>query len=453
MSCGFFFIPLVHSPPLVSLEKSMIARYTRPEMGKIWEDRNRFSIWLEIELLACEAQAQLGVVPKQAVKELREKASFEVGRIEEIERDVRHDVIAFLTNVGEHVGQAARYIHVGMTSSDVLDTCLAVQMKQAGELLLDGARRLADLLAHRAREFKRTIMVGRTHGVHAEPTTFGLKLALWYDEMRRNIARLETAVERIAVGKISGAVGTYAHLSPHVEEYVCRSLGLKPAPVSTQILQRDRHAEFLTTLAVIGSSLEKFATEIRHLQKTEVLEVEEFFSQGQKGSSAMPHKRNPITCERIAGLARVLRGNALAAMENVALWHERDITHSSVERIIIPDSCIVIDYMLNQMTEVIERLLVYPQKMMENLNRTHGLIFSQSVLLALTKKAMRREDAYRVVQTMAMDVWQTGRDFKQLLLHNDEVRSLLSSEEIEGLFDLQHAVRHVDYIFDRVGLT
>ncbi|MER3522652.1 MAG: adenylosuccinate lyase [Ignavibacteria bacterium] len=431
----------------------MIARYTRPAMGKIWEDRNKFSIWLEIELLACEAQAELGIVPKAAVKELREKASFDVRRIEEIEREVKHDVIAFLTNVGEHVGQAARYIHVGMTSSDVLDTCLAVQMKQAGELVLDDLRRLADVLARRAREFKKTIMVGRTHGVHAEPTTFGLKLALWYDETRRHIARLETAIERIAVGKISGAVGTYEHLSPHVEEYVCRKLGLKPAPVSTQILQRDRHAEFLTTLAVIGSSLEKFATEIRHLQKTEVLEAEEFFSEGQKGSSAMPHKRNPITCERIAGLARVLRGNAVAAMENVALWHERDITHSSVERIIIPDSCIVIDYMLSHMTDVIDRLLVYPHNMIKNLDCTHGLIFSQSVLLALTKKAMRREDAYRIVQATAMETWQTGKDFKELLLHNDEVRSVLSSEEIEGLFDVQHAIRNVDYIFDRVGLT
>jgi len=422
-------------------------------MGKIWEDRNKFSIWLEIELLACEAQAELGIVPKAAVKELREKASFDVRRIEEIEREVKHDVIAFLTNVGEHVGQAARYIHVGMTSSDVLDTCLAVQMKQAGELVLDDLRRLADVLARRAREFKKTIMVGRTHGVHAEPTTFGLKLALWYDETRRHIARLETAIERIAVGKISGAVGTYEHLSPHVEEYVCRKLGLKPAPVSTQILQRDRHAEFLTTLAVIGSSLEKFATEIRHLQKTEVLEAEEFFSEGQKGSSAMPHKRNPITCERIAGLARVLRGNAVAAMENVALWHERDITHSSVERIIIPDSCIVIDYMLSHMTDVIDRLLVYPHNMIKNLDCTHGLIFSQSVLLALTKKAMRREDAYRIVQATAMETWQTGKDFKELLLHNDEVRSVLSSEEIEGLFDVQHAICNVDYIFDRVGLT
>ncbi|HXG00240.1 MAG TPA: adenylosuccinate lyase, partial [Bacteroidota bacterium] len=371
----------------------MIARYTRPAMGRIWDDTNKFSIWLEIELLACEAQAALGVIPQEAVREMRAKAAFDVARIDEIEREVKHDVIAFLTNVGEYVGPAARFIHLGMTSSDVLDTCLAVQMKQSAELLLDGLNKLAEVLARRAREFKHTIMVGRTHGIHAEPTTFGLKLALWYDETRRNIARLQAARERIAVGKISGAVGTFEHLSPKVEEYVCEKLGLKPAPVSTQILQRDRHAEFLATLAVIGSSLEKFATEIRHLQKTEVLEAEEFFSKGQKGSSAMPHKRNPITCERIAGLARVLRGNALAAMENVALWHERDITHSSVERIVIPDSCILLDYMLALMTDVIDRLLVYPDNMMKNLQRTHGLIFSQSVLLALTRKQMKREDA------------------------------------------------------------
>lgn len=422
-------------------------------MGKIWEDQNKFSIWLEIELLACEAQAELGVIPKDAVQEMRRKAAFDIARIEEIEREVKHDVIAFLTNVGEHVGPAARFMHLGMTSSDVLDTCLAVQMKQAGEMLLEDLQKLAAVLARRAKEFKHTIMVGRTHGIHAEPTTFGLKLALWYDETRRNIARLQAAVERISVGKISGAVGTFEHLSPKVEEYVCRRLGLQPAPVSTQILQRDRHAEFLTTLAVIGSSLEKFATEIRHLQKTEVLEAEEYFSKGQKGSSAMPHKRNPITCERIAGLSRVLRGNALAAMENVALWHERDITHSSVERVIIPDSCILLDYMLTLTTDVIDRLLVYPDNMMKNLERTHGLIFSQSVLLALTKKEMRREDAYRVVQAAAMEVWQTGKDFKQLLLANEEVRRVLNKDELEELFDLNKSIRHVDDIFRRVGLT
>lgn len=431
----------------------MIARYTRPQMGKIWEDENKFRIWLEIELLACEAQAELGVIPPDAVRAMREKATFDVARIDEIEREVKHDVIAFLTNVGEYVGHEARFMHVGMTSSDVLDTCLAVQMKQSGELLLDGLVKLREVLARRAREFKHTIMVGRTHGIHAEPTTFGLKLALWYDETRRNIARLESAIGRISVGQISGAVGTFEHLSPRVEEYVCAKLGLKPAPVSTQILQRDRHAEFMSVLALIGSSLEKFATEIRHLQKTEVLEAEEYFSKGQKGSSAMPHKRNPITCERIAGLSRVLRGNAIAAMENVALWHERDITHSSVERVVIPDSCILLDYMVSLMTEVLDKLLVYPENMMKNLERTHGLIFSQSVLLALTNAGMKREDAYRIVQESAMEVWQAGKDFKELLLANAEIQRALGAQKMEEMFDLKKSVRNVEYIFERVGIA
>ncbi len=430
----------------------MIQRYTRPVMGRIWEDQNKYRIWLDIEILACEAQAELGVIPAEAVRVIRERATFDVARIEEIEGEVKHDVIAFLTNVGEYVGPEARFIHLGMTSSDVLDTCLAVQMKQSGELLLADLQELAEVLARRAREFKTTVMVGRTHGIHAEPTTFGLKMALWFDETRRNIDRLKAALERISVGQISGAVGTYEHLSPQVEEYVCRKLGLKPAPVSTQILQRDRHAEFMNTLALIGSSLEKFATEIRHLQKTEVLEAEEHFSKGQKGSSAMPHKRNPITCERIAGLSRVLRGNALASMENVALWHERDITHSSVERVVVPDSCILLDYMLSLTTDVLDRLLVYPANMKKNLDRTRGLIFSQSVLLALTRKGMKREDAYRVVQSAAMDVWQSGKDFKELLRSNAEVGTVLSPEDLEELFDLQKSTRHVDFVFHRVGL-
>lgn len=430
----------------------MIARYTRPVMGNVWEDRNKFSIWLEIELLASEAQAELGIIPKEAVHAMRKKSSFDVARIDEIEREVKHDVIAFLTNVAEYVGPEARFMHLGMTSSDVLDTCLAVQMKQSGELLMRGLQELKEVLARRAREFKYTIMVGRTHGIHAEPTTFGLKLALWHDEVRRNIARLAAAIERISVGQISGAVGTFEHLSPKVEEYVCEKLGLKPAPVSTQILQRDRHAEFVSVLAVIGSSLEKFATEIRHLQKTEVLEAEEYFSKGQKGSSAMPHKRNPITCERIAGLSRVLRGNALAALENVALWHERDITHSSVERVIIPDSCILLDYMLSLMTDVIDKLLVYPDNMMRNLERTHGLIFSQSVLLALTKKEMKREDAYRIVQTAAMEVWHTGKNFKDVLLADQDIVRVLGRETIGELFDLKKSIKNVDYIFHRAGL-
>jgi len=421
-------------------------------MGRIWEEQNKFQIWLDIELFACEAQAELGVIPREAVAAIREKAKFDIKRIDEIEQEVKHDVIAFLTNVGEYVGHEARYIHLGMTSSDVLDTCLSVQMKQSGEILLQGLTRLRDVLARRAVEFKSTVMVGRTHGIHAEPTTFGLKLALWFDETRRNIARLEAAIDRIAVGQISGAVGTFEHLSPKVEEYVCGKLGLRPAPVSTQILQRDRHAEFMSVLAVIGGTLEKIATEIRHLQKTEVLEAEEYFSRGQKGSSAMPHKRNPITCERIAGLSRVLRGNALAAMENVALWHERDITHSSVERIVVPDSCVLLDYMLALSADVIDRLLVYPETMRRNLEKTHGLIFSQSVLLALTRAGMKREDAYSTVQSSAMEVWQTGKEFKELLAANPDVAAVLGPKALDELFDISKSTRNVDYIFARVGL-
>ena len=430
----------------------MIPRYTRPAMGRIWDDHNKFQIWLDIEILACEAQAELGVIPKEAVEAIRSRASFDVARIEEIEKEVKHDVIAFLTNVGEHVGAEARFIHLGMTSSDVLDTCLAVQMKQSGETLVAGLLKLSDVLARRAKEFRNTVMVGRTHGIHAEPTTFGLKLALWYDETRRNIDRMRAAVNRISVGQISGAVGTYEHLSPKVEEYVCSRLGLTPAPVSTQILQRDRHAEFMAMIAVIGSSLEKFATEIRHLQRTEVLEAEEYFSKGQKGSSAMPHKRNPVTCERIAGLSRVLRGNALAAMENVNLWHERDITHSSVERIVIPDSCTLLDYMLALTTDVIDRLVVYPEAMQKNLDRTRGLIFSQSVLLALTAKGMKREDAYRIVQSAAMEVWQGVMTFEEKLLSVPEVAKAFTKKEMAEIFDLGKSIRNVDYIFGRVGL-
>jgi adenylosuccinate lyase len=430
----------------------MIPRYARPAMSRIWEDQNRFQIWLDIEILACEAQAELGVIPREAVETIRAKAGFEVARIDEIEREVKHDVIAFLTNVGEHVGPESRFIHLGMTSSDVLDTCLSVQMKQSGEMLIAGLQKLAEVLARRAREFKTTVMVGRTHGIHAEPTTFGLKLALWHDETRRNIERMRAAVGRISVGQISGAVGTFEHLSPRVEEYVCARLGLTPAPVSTQILQRDRHAEFMSVVALIGSSLEKFATEIRHLQKTEVLEAEEYFSKGQKGSSAMPHKRNPITCERIAGLSRVLRGNAMAAMENVSLWHERDITHSSVERIVVPDSCILLDYMLALMTDVLDKLIVYPDNMMKNLERTRGLIFSQAVLLALTRKGMRREDAYRLVQTAAMEVWQSGKEFRETLSGVPEIMGHLSGAELSEIFDLSKSIRNVDHIFTRAGL-
>ncbi|MGD0338163.1 MAG: adenylosuccinate lyase [Bacteroidota bacterium] len=431
----------------------MISRYTRPAIGAIWNDKNKFSIWLQIEILACEAQAQLGVIPSEAVSVIRGKAAFDVERIAAIEEEVKHDVIAFLTNVGEYIGPESRFIHLGMTSSDVLDTALAVQMKQSGELLLKGLQGLKEILARRAVELKNTIMVGRTHGIHAEPVTMGLKFAIWYEETKRNISRLERAIETISVGMISGAVGTFEHLSPKVEEYVCGKLGLKPASVSTQVLQRDRHAEFMSTLAIIGASLEKFATEIRHLQRTEVFEAEEYFSKGQKGSSAMPHKRNPITCERIAGLARVLRGNAMAALENVALWHERDITHSSVERVVIPDSCILLDYMIHLTSNVLDRLLIYPENMLANLNLTHGLIFSQPVLLALTKKGMNREDAYRLVQKNAMEAWQTKQEFKDLLKAEPEITAILSQKEIDELFDLSRSTKHVDTIFKRVGLT
>jgi adenylosuccinate lyase len=431
----------------------VIPRYTRPAIGAIWNDQNKFTLWLQIEILACEAQAQLGVIPKHAVEVIREKAKFDIERIAAIEEEVKHDVIAFLTNVGEYVGSESRFLHLGMTSSDVLDTALAVQMKQSGELLLKGLHGLREILARRAVEFKHTIMVGRTHGIHAEPVTMGLKFALWYDETRRNITRLERAVDIISVGMVSGAVGTFEHLSPKVEEYVCEKLGLKPAPVSTQVLQRDRHAEFMSTLAIIGSSLEKFATEVRHLQKTEVLEAEEYFSKGQKGSSAMPHKRNPITCERIAGLARVLRGNAMASLENVALWHERDITHSSVERIVIPDSCILLDYMIYLTTNVLDRLIVYPENMLSNLAMTHGLIFSQPVLLALTQKGMKREDAYRLVQKNAMESWQTKKEFKDLLKSETDIMTVLLPNELDELFDLTKSTKHVETIFKRVGLT
>ncbi len=430
----------------------MIARYTRPEMGNIFTDDNRYAIWLEIELLACEAQAELGAVPKESVKTIRERAKFDVERINQIEAEVKHDIIAFLTSVGESVGPDSRFIHLGMTSSDVVDTALSVQMKQAGEILLKDLIALRDVLARRAKEFKMTVMIGRSHGIHAEPTTFGLKLALWYEETKRNITRMQSAIDTISVGQISGAVGTFAHLSPEVEEYVCGKLGLKPAPVSTQVIQRDRHAEYLTTVAVIGSSLDKFATEIRHLQRTEVLEAEEYFSEKQKGSSAMPHKRNPITCEQISGLARLLRGNAQAALENVALWHERDISHSSVERVIVPDSCITLDHMLTKFTNIIDKLLVYPENMKQNLEITHGLLYSQPVLLALAKKGMKREDAYRLVQKHAMDVWKSKKNFKEILKAEPEISAILSDADLDEAFDPKKSLSNVDYIFKRVGL-
>ncbi len=430
----------------------MIERYTRPEMAAIWSLENKFRLWLEIEILACEAQSRLGLVPPEAVKVIREKASFSVKRIEELESKVEHDVIAFLTNVAENVGPESRFIHLGMTSSDILDTALAIQMKQAGEMLLRDLEGLAEAIKGRAVEHKYTVMIGRTHGVHAEPITFGLKMALWYDETRRNMERLERAIERISYGQISGAVGTFAHMDPFVERYVCEKLGLKPAPASSQILQRDRHAEYMTVLAIVAGSLEKFAVEIRGLQRTEILEVEEPFRKGQKGSSAMPHKRNPIICERIAGQARVIRANAMAALENMPLWHERDISHSSVERVIIPDSTILLDYMLDKFTKVVRGMNVYPENMKANLGRTGGLIFSQAVMLGLTRKGMTREEAYDVVQRNAMESWRTGRDFRELISNDGDVKRYLSEDEIENCFDLNAHLRNIDYIFERVGI-
>lgn len=431
----------------------MIARYTRPAMGAIWSDENRFHIWLEIEILACEAQMQMGNVPPEAVEEIREKANFDVDRILEIEETVKHDVIAFLTNVAEYVGPSSRFIHLGMTSSDVLDTCLAVQLKQAGELLLAGMARLQVILARRANEFKHTLCVGRTHGIHAEPTTFGLKLALWHEECKRNIERLQRAVASVSAGKISGAVGTFEHLSPFVEQYVCGRLDLIAEPVSTQVVQRDRHAEFMSALAIIGSSLEKIAVEIRHLQRSEVLEAEEYFSKGQKGSSAMPHKRNPIVSERLCGLARLLRANASAAMENNALWHERDISHSSVERVICPDSTITLDYMLHLAANLIDNLLVYPQTMADNIGRTFGLVYSGTVLLELVGCGITREAAYAMVQRAAMKTWAEKRPLADTLREDAEVMALLGEEKLDDVFSsATRLFERVNFIFDRCGL-
>lgn len=428
----------------------MIERYTRPEMGKIFEDHFKFSTWLKIEILACEARSEMGEIPKADVEVIKAKADFDVKKVLEIEETTKHDVIAFLTNVAEYVGPESRHIHYGMTSSDILDTTLAYQMKTAGEMLLKDLNRFKEVLKGRAIEHKNTVCVGRSHGIHAEPTSIGLKFALWYEEAKRNIKRLEAAIDVISVGQISGAVGTFEHLSPKVEEYVCEKMGLKPAPVSTQVIQRDRHAEFINTLAILGASLEKIAIEIRHLQRTEVLEAEEYFSKGQKGSSAMPHKRNPIVSERVTGLARLLRGNATAALENVALWHERDISHSSVERVIVPDSCIIMDYMLDLMIKLVDKLLIYPENSLKNLNLTRGLIFSQTILLMLVNKGATREDSYKMVQTPAMEVWADGsKNLKDELLKSPEVMKLLSKQEIEEVFDPKKMLKNIDYIFER----
>lgn len=428
----------------------MIARYTLPEMGKIWEDEFKFNTWLKIEILACEARAKLGEIPIEDVEIIKQKARFDVKKVLEIEEITKHDVIAFLTNVAEHVGPESRHIHYGMTSSDILDTTLSFQMKSAGEILLTRLLDFKQALKKRAVEHKNTICVGRSHGIHAEPTTMGLKFALWYEETKRNITRLKNAVDSISVGQISGAVGTFEHLTPEVEQYVCERMGLKPAPVSTQVIQRDRHAEFLSSLAIIGATLEKFSIEIRHLQRTEVLEAEEFFSKGQKGSSAMPHKRNPIVSERISGLARILRSNSIAALENIALWHERDISHSSVERVIVPDSCIVLDYMLHLANNLVRNLIVYPDNMLANLNLTRGLIFSQTVLLHLVDKGISREDAYQLVQTHAMNVWaDRNKNLKDELLNSAQLKKYFTDDDINGIFNADKMLKSVDYIFNR----
>ena len=419
-------------------------------MGRIWSEENSFQKWLDIEILAAEALAQMGKVPKAAISRIRKNARFDVGRIREIEREVKHEVIAFLSSVAESTGDDARFLHLGMTSSDVMDTALAIQLKEAAVILVEDVQSLMKVLRRQAYKYKSTVMIGRTHGVHAEPITFGLKFALWYEEMARNLVRLRKAVEDISVGQISGAVGTFAQISPKVEAYVCKKSGLKPALVSNQIIQRDRHAYFFATLAVIGSSLEKFAVEIRHLQRTEVQEAEEPFTAGQKGSSAMPHKRNPILSENVTGLARLMRSYALAALENVALWHERDISHSSVERVIAPDATIALDFMLRRMTYVLGELCVYPENMKRNLEKSGGAVFSEAVLLALVDKGLSRDAAYRMVQRHALKIARDGGELKDELLKDREITSYLSAREVEAVWGLKHHLANVDFIFRRV---
>ena len=430
----------------------MIARYTLPEMERIWTVENRYRCWLEVELAAAAAMYEMGKIPGADYKEICDKADFDPERIAEIEESTRHDVIAFLTNVAEYVGPASRWIHYGMTSSDVLDTATAMQLKQAGELILSQLHRLAENLKLKAREYRHTLCMGRSHGIHAEPSSFGLKFALWYDETQRNIKRLEDAISIVSVGQISGAVGNYAHLDPEVETRACKHLELQPVNISTQVIQRDRHAQFLFTLAQIGSTLEKIALEIRHLQRTEVREAEENFSKGQKGSSAMPHKRNPILSEQLCGLARILRANADAALENNALWHERDISHSSVERVILPDSSILTHYMLVKSSAMIETLAVYPENMMKNIELTHGLVFSQALLLHLANSGMTRENAYALVQKEAMKSINDGEDFQSLILANREIRDALGRDEIAAIFSYDRYLKHADFILKRCGI-
>jgi adenylosuccinate lyase len=428
----------------------MIRRYTRPQMGRIWEPENLFAKWLEVETVACEAMAEEGLIPKESLETIQKKACFSVDRILEIEEETKHDVIAFLTNVAEYVGPDSRFIHMGLTSSDILDTSFAMLLKEAMILIIEGAKGLMEAIKDRAFEHKYTVMIGRSHGIHAEPITFGFKLAVWYGEMKRNLRRLEAAREVISYGKLSGAVGTFANVPPSIEAYVCRKLGLKPAEISTQILQRDRHAEYFTALAILAGTMEKIAIEIRHLQRTEVLEAEEAFEKGQKGSSAMPHKKNPVGSENIAGLARLVRSNAIAAMENMALWHERDISHSSVERVIGPDSTILVDFMLHRLTGIIKGLVVYHGRMTENLNKLKGLIFSQQLLLRLSQLGMTRQAAYDIVQRNAFKVWETGKDFKSHLLEDQELMGYLSEKDLDEIFGIDYHLKYVDEIFNRV---
>jgi adenylosuccinate lyase len=428
----------------------MIPRYTHPEMGRIWSDQRRYETWLLVETAAAEAMADAGIVPADAARDIHERGAFDIARIEEIERTTQHDVIAFTTAVAEHVGPSARWLHFGLTSSDVIDTAQALQMREACDVILTDLAALSDAIRDRALEHRLTPMIGRTHGVHAEPTTFGLKLSLWYAEVDRDVDRVRHARAGILFGKLSGAVGTFAHISPDIEANVCRRLGLQPAPVASQVIQRDRHAELLSALAITAASLEKFALEVRGLQKTEIGEVEEPFAKGQKGSSAMPHKRNPIGCEQVVGLARLIRGNSHAALENIALWHERDISHSSVERVILPDSFIALDHMLRRFTRIVRGLVVYPERMLENLNRSRGVVFSGTVLLELAKKGVSREEAYAWVQRNAMRSFDERRDFKSLLLADKDISSQLTPAEIERAFDLQEQFKHVDHVFNRV---
>lgn len=428
----------------------MIERYTMPEMGRLWSEENKFQKWLDVELAVCEVHAERGTIPHEALQEIKSRARFSVERINEIEKTTNHDVIAFTTNLAESIGPASRFVHYGLTSSDVVDTANALLLKDACDLLLRRIDALMAVLKRRALEFKSTPQVGRTHGIHAEPTSFGMTFALWHDEMRRNRERLVRAREVVAVGKISGAVGAFAHLDPVVEEKVCERLGLRPAPVSTQIIQRDRYAEFLSTLAIIASSLDKFALNVRHWQRTEVREAQERFTVGQKGSSAMPHKRNPIISERICGIARVVRANSLVGLENVALWHERDISHSSAERVVLPDSSIALDYILHKAISLIDGLIVYPERMLENLNATRGLIFSGQLLLALTQKGVLREQAYEWAQRNAMKVWDEGEDFRTLVKADPDITTHLSTEEIERAFSLNSYLKNIDAVFERV---